>query len=75
LPYVSRGKPRGIKPDFANKRIRRESWESVTQLKRAIKDFIQRWNASGRGFRWTKEPKEIVAKIRKAREGIVMHTV
>jgi hypothetical protein len=57
------------------KRIRRESWESVTQLKRAVKDFIQKWNASGCGFRRTKEPEEIIAKIRKAREGIVMHTV
>ncbi|MDR2098062.1 MAG: hypothetical protein LBP37_06040 [Spirochaetaceae bacterium] len=60
---------------MANKRIRRESWKSVTQLKKAIKDFIQTWNASGRSFRWTKEPEEIIAKIQKAREGIVMHSV
>jgi transposase len=61
--------------EITNKRIRRESRESVTQLKKAIKDFIQTWNASGRGFRWTKEPEEIIAKIQKARKGIIMHTV
>jgi hypothetical protein len=61
--------------EITNKRIRRERWESVTQLKRAVKDFIQRWNVSGRGFRRAKEPEEIIAKIHKAREGIVMHTV
>jgi hypothetical protein len=61
--------------EITNKRIRRESWESVTQLKRAVKDFIQTWNASGRSFRRAKEPEEIIAKNQKVREGIVMHTV
>jgi hypothetical protein len=61
--------------EITNKRIRRESWDPVTQLKRAIKDFIRTWNASGRSFRWTKEPEKIIAKIQKAREGIVMHSV
>jgi transposase len=53
--------------EITNKRIRRESWESAGQLKKAIKDFISGWNKSGRGFKWTKKPDEILAKIRKAR--------
>jgi transposase len=53
--------------EITNKRIRRESRESAGQLKKAIKDFISGWNKSGRGFKWTKKPDEILAKIRKAR--------
>jgi transposase len=59
--------------EITNKRIRRESWESVTQLKRAIKDFIKDWNIQGRSFKWTKKPEEILTKIQKAREGTTMH--
>jgi hypothetical protein len=58
--------------EITNKRIRRESWESVTQLKKAIKEFIQNWNASGRSFKWTKEPEEILVKIQKARKGTLV---
>jgi hypothetical protein len=65
---------------ITNKRIRRESAhfqseESVTQLKRAIKDFIKDWNAQGRSFKRTKKPEEILAKIQKARKGTVMQNV
>ncbi|MDR1894434.1 MAG: transposase, partial [Spirochaetales bacterium] len=55
--------------EITNKRIRRESWESVIQLKKAIKDFIISWNKSGRNFKWTKKPDEILMKIHKARMG------
>jgi transposase len=53
--------------EITNKRIRRESWESVNQLIKAIKDYIKTWNKSGRAFRWTKEPEPILAKIKKAK--------
>jgi transposase len=52
--------------EITNKRIRRESWESVNQLIKAIKDYIKTWNKSGRTFRWTKKPEEILTKIKKA---------
>jgi hypothetical protein len=66
--------------EITNKRIRRESAdfqseESVTQLKRAIKDFIKDWNVQGRSFKWTKKPEEILTKIQKAREGTVMQNI
>jgi transposase len=61
--------------EITNKRIRRESWESVVQLKRAIKDFIQDWNVQGRSFKWTRKPEEILTKIQKAREGTIMQNV
>jgi hypothetical protein len=58
--------------EITTKRIRWESWESVIQLKKAIKDFIKEWNASVRSFKWTKKSDKILTKIRKAREGAVM---
>jgi hypothetical protein len=61
--------------EITNTRIRRESWESVTQLKRAIKDFIKDWNIQGRSFKWTKKPEEILAKIQKARDGTIVQNV
>jgi transposase len=61
--------------EITNKRIRRGSWESVGQLIRAIKEYIKRWNSSGRGFTWTKGPEEILAKIKKAKAGTVMQNV
>jgi transposase len=53
--------------EITNKRIRRESWDSVSQLVKAIKDYIKTWNKSGRCFKWTKDPEEIIAKIEKAK--------
>jgi len=53
--------------EITNKQIRRGSYESVTQLRKAIKDYIKSWNKSGRSFKWTKKPDEIIAKINKAK--------
>jgi transposase len=61
--------------EITNKRIRRESRESVTQLIQAIKEYIKTWNISGRSFTWTKKPEEILAKIKKAKAGTVMQNV
>ncbi|MDR2510719.1 MAG: IS630 family transposase [Spirochaetaceae bacterium] len=40
--------------EITNKRIRRESWQSVGQLVKAIRDYIKAWNKSERKFVWTK---------------------
>jgi transposase len=61
--------------EITNKRIGRESWESVPQLIKAIKEYIKRWNSSGRGFTWTKKPEGIQAKIRKAKSGTIIQNV
>ena len=52
--------------EITNKQIRRGSYNSITQLTKAIKDFIKNWNKSKRTFKWTKEPDVILAKIKKA---------
>jgi transposase len=53
--------------EITNKRIRRGNFESVTELIKAIKDYIKTWNKSGRAFTWTKKPDEILAKIQRAK--------
>jgi hypothetical protein len=61
--------------EISGKRICRESWESVTQLKRGIKDYIRDWKVQGWSFKWTKEPEEILTKIQKAGERTIMQNV
>jgi hypothetical protein len=39
----------------------------VDQLVKAIKSYIKTWNKSGRAFKWTKKPEEIIAKINQAK--------
>lgn len=53
--------------EITNKRIRRESWESVDQPEKAIDDFIKHWNKSGEKFIWTKTFDQIQASIAKAK--------
>jgi transposase len=53
--------------EITTKRIRRASWNSVRELERAIMDYIHHWNESGRRFVWTKDSREILRKVRKAK--------
>jgi len=52
---------------ITNKRIRCGDFRSVPELVKAVRDYIETWNKSGRRFSWTKVPGEILAKVRKAR--------
>jgi len=53
--------------EITNKRIRRESWDGVAQLEKAILEYIKNWNTSGNKFTWTKTANEIKANIEKAK--------
>ncbi len=53
--------------EITNKRIRRESWTSVAELKAAIIGFIRVWNDSGKKFTWTRSASEIRKSISNAR--------
>ena len=53
--------------EITNKQIRGGGYNSVTELTDAIKAYIKSWNNSGRSFKWTKTPDEIIAKINKAK--------
>lgn len=52
--------------ELTTKRIRRESWDGVSQLEKAIDDYINHWNKSGRRFCWIKTAEEISESISKA---------
>jgi transposase len=49
--------------EITNKRIRRASWSSVTELTTAIRSYIKHWNKSGRKFRWVKSAEHISNSI------------
>jgi transposase len=51
--------------EITNKRIRRESWNSVLELEKAITDYITSWNNSGNHFTWTKTFDELNKSIKK----------
>jgi len=53
--------------EITTKRIRRESWDGVAQLEKAIADYIKHWNKTGRRFIWVKTANEIKKSITKAR--------
>lgn len=54
--------------EITNKRIRRESWSGVNELKTAIEEYIKQWNNSGRRFSWVKTAEEIKSSIKKAQD-------
>jgi len=53
--------------EITNKQIRRESWNSVSELKQSISSFIRIWNESGKKFQWVKTAEEIKGKISRAK--------
>lgn len=55
--------------EITTKRIRRDSWDGVAQLEKAISDFIKHWNKSGKKFTWVRTAKKIkksIAKVKSA---------
>lgn len=47
---------------LTRKSIRRGSFDSVRQLIRHIKNYLEHWNENPTPFVWTKEPEKIIAK-------------
>jgi hypothetical protein len=56
--------------EITNKRIRRESWDSLKELENAITDYIISWNESGRKFCWTKSFDNIKKSIKRVKAGL-----
>ena len=48
---------------ITNDRIRRESFQNLTQLKQAILDYIEDHNGSPKPFRWTASADSILGKV------------
>ena len=55
---------------MTQKRIRRGAFASVTELKDAIHDYLDRRNANPKPFVWTKSAEVILAKERRALEAL-----
>lgn len=53
--------------ETTNNRIRRESWSSVKELEKAIKEYINTWNKEGKPFKWTKPADAITGNIKRAK--------
>jgi transposase len=53
--------------EITNKRIRRESWNSLKELEEAIVEYIISWNKSNRKFCWTKTFDQIQKSLEKAK--------
>jgi transposase len=56
--------------EITQKRIRRGAFASVTELKDAIHDYLDRHNATPKPFVWTKSAPVILAKERRALEAL-----
>jgi transposase len=56
--------------EITQKRIRRGAFASVTELKDAIHDYLDRHNANPKPFVWTKSAEIILAKERRALEAL-----
>jgi transposase len=54
--------------ELTSKRIRRDSFGSVAELKQAIDEFLQAWNESPRPFLWTATVDSIVEKLSRCRQ-------
>jgi transposase len=53
--------------ELTDKRIRRGSFTSVSELIAAIEDYIARHNADPKPYKWTKTAAEIIAKVQRGR--------
>jgi transposase len=53
--------------ELTDKRIRRGSFTSVTDLIAAIEDYIAHHNDNPKPYKWTKTAEEIIEKVRRGR--------
>ncbi len=53
---------------ITQKRIRRGTFDSVAELKAAIKEFIRLHNRDGKPLKWTKSAEEILEKVNRCRK-------
>ena len=58
--------------DITTKRIRRDSFRSVEALEQAIHDYMATHNHDPRPFVWTADLKDILPKIVRAHDAIML---
>jgi transposase len=53
--------------EITRERLSGESWSSLEELVKAIKEYIKAWNKSGRKFTWHKNAETILASVDRAK--------
>jgi transposase len=53
--------------ELTRERLNGESWSSLQELVKAIKQYIKEWNKSGRKFTWHKKSESIISSVDRAR--------
>ena len=59
---------------LTERRLRRGTFNSVSQLIDAIDTWVEHWNDDPEPFIWTKTPNEIIAKVRRGRAALTTVT-
>ena len=57
--------------EISQKRIRRGSFESVSQLIAAVKDYHAHYNEAPKAFVWTKDADMILSKVARCKEALL----
>ena len=63
----------GFFAKLTNRRLKRGVFHSIVALQAAINRFIEEANHSPKPFRWTKDPDEIIAAVRRGHQALDSH--
>ncbi len=63
----------GFFAKFTNRRLKRGVFHSIVALQVAIKRFVKQANENPQPFRWTKNPDEIIAAVRRGHQVLDSH--
>ena len=63
----------GFFAKLASRRLKRGAFHSIVALQAAINRFVKEANQNPKPFRWTKDPDEIIAAVRRGRQALDSH--
>ena len=63
----------GFFAKLTNHRLKRGVFHSIVALQAAINRFVKQAKQNPRPFRWTKEPDEIIASVRRGHQALDTH--
>ena len=63
----------GFFAKLTNRRLKRGVFHSIVALQAAIKRFVMEANENPKPFRWTKDPDEIIAAVRRGHQVLDSH--
>ena len=63
----------GFFAKLTNRRLKRGVFHSIVALQAAINRFVKEANQNPKPFRWTKDPDEIIAAVRRGQQALDSH--